>query len=171
MVPFASCPSHLLKEAGHGTRVARRDRHVEVSDVDAEFERIGRNDAGQFAGGKTVFDAPANSREVACAVGCDTVPKALTLACTGIPDVLVQQLRFPTRFREHDRSYIFLNGTLKKPQRFLHDALADVVLFVDDTRIEQQEGPLALRGSQGIDLTYNLSCQLGSELAWFVDGG
>src|SRR5450756_474053 len=92
MVSFAPCPSHLLKEAGHGTRVTRRDRHVEVSDVDAEFERIGRDDAGQLAGGKTVFDAPANRREVACSVGGDAVSKALALACSGIPDVLVQQL-------------------------------------------------------------------------------
>src|SRR5450830_1327667 len=139
MVSFAPCPSHLLKEAGHGTRVTRRDRHVEVSDVDAEFERIGRDDAGQLAGGKTVFDAPANRREVACSVGGDAVSKALALACSGIPDVLVQQFCFLTRFRKDDRSHIFLNGALKKLQCFLHDALADVVLFVDDLRIEEQK--------------------------------
>src|SRR5450756_2733844 len=169
MVSFAPCPSHLLKEAGHGTRVTRRDRHVEVSDVDAEFERIGCDDAGQLAGGKTVFDTPANSREVACAVGRDAVPKALSLTCSGIPHVLVQQLCFLTRFCEDDRSHIFLNGALKKPQRFLHDALADVVLFVDDLRIEEQESLLSLGSSGRIHVLDELSSKLGSELAGFVD--
>src|SRR5664280_1436627 len=171
MVSFAPCPSHLLKEAGHGTRVAGRDRHVEVSDVDAEFERIGCDDAGQFTRGKTMFDAPADGREVACSVGGDAVSKALALACSGIPDVLVQQLCFLTRFRKDDRSYIFLNGALKKPQRFLHDALADVVLFVDDLWIEEQEGLLSLGSSGGIHVVNELSSKLRSKLAGFVDGG
>src|SRR4029079_3651760 len=75
-----ACPPELLPCRGDGSRIAGQDRHVEPADVDAELERVGRNDAEDLAVAPAMRDRPALGRQVAAAVAADLRARAVALA-------------------------------------------------------------------------------------------
>src|SRR4029079_12248452 len=61
-------PPELLPCRGDGSRIAGQGRHVEPADVDAELERVGRDDTEDLAIAQAVLDRPALGRQVAAPV-------------------------------------------------------------------------------------------------------
>ena len=82
----ATGPADLLPRRGDGARVAGEDRHVEAADVDAQLERVRRDDAEDLAVAQAALDRPPLRRQVAAAVATDPRPR---------PELLAQRLTQP----------------------------------------------------------------------------
>src|SRR5262249_61959449 len=65
--PPAGAPG-LLPQRGDAAGIAGEHGDVEVADVDAELERIGRDDAEHLALAQTLLDRPATRRQIAAAI-------------------------------------------------------------------------------------------------------
>ena len=95
-------PAELLPGRRDGSRVAGKDRDIEATDVDAELERVGRDDAEDLAVAQAVLDRPSLGRQVAAAVAADAAARAVALA-QGLAQAGQQQLDRDPRPPEHDR--------------------------------------------------------------------
>ena len=69
-------PPELLPRRGDRARVARQDRGVEPADVDAQLERVGRDDAEDLAVAQAALDRAPLRRQVAAAVAADARARA-----------------------------------------------------------------------------------------------
>ena len=68
--------AELLPGRRDRARIAGQDRHVERADVDAELERVRRDDAEDLAVAQAVLDRAALRRQVAAAVAADAASAA-----------------------------------------------------------------------------------------------
>ena len=75
----ASTPE-LLPRRGDGPGIARQDRSVEAADVDAELERVRRDDAQDLAVAQAAFDGSPLRGKVTTAVTANTCPRTAALA-------------------------------------------------------------------------------------------
>src|SRR3990172_13104108 len=73
-------PAHLLPRRRDRARVAREDGDVQPTDVDAQLQRIGADDAQHFACAQAGLDVAPLSWEVAAAVAADPLQRTATLA-------------------------------------------------------------------------------------------
>ena len=95
-------PPELLPGRRHRPRVAGEDRDIEPTDVDAELERVRRDDAEHLAVAQPVLDRPSLRRQVAAAVAADAAPRSVALA-QRLAQSGQQQLDRDPRPPEHDR--------------------------------------------------------------------
>ena len=95
-------PAELLPRGGHRARVAGQDRHVETADVDAELERVGRDDAEDLAVAQPALDRAAFGRQVAAAIAADAAARPVALA-ERLPQAREQDLDRDPRPPEDDR--------------------------------------------------------------------
>ena len=73
-------PAELLPRRGDRARVAGQDRRVEPADVDAELERVRRDDAEDLAVAQAALDRPPLRRQIAAAIAADARPRPEPLA-------------------------------------------------------------------------------------------
>src|SRR6478672_9279329 len=111
----AAGASPLLAKARHRAGETDRDRAVEVADVDAELERVGRCDSEQVALDEPPLDLAPLLRRVAGAVrrqapgGCGVQPVA---------GKAVDELRRLAALREADRAQAAAREAGQQPRRF-----------------------------------------------------
>ena len=89
--PAPSGPPELLPGGRHGARISGQDRRVQASDVDAELERVGGDDAEDLAVAKAALDRSSLRWQVAAPIAADPrsrpEPLAERLAKSGEEDL------------------------------------------------------------------------------------
>ena len=61
-------PPGALPGRGDGARISGHDGHIQRSDIDSEFERIGRDHSPDLSAAQTTLDLPPLQRKIAPAV-------------------------------------------------------------------------------------------------------
>ena len=67
----ATCPADLLPGARDRAGVAAQDRGIEMTDVDAELQRVGTNDTSHRPIAQTVLDLASLQWEIAAAIAAN----------------------------------------------------------------------------------------------------
>src|SRR5690242_11398635 len=100
--PATAAPgaSPHLPQARDRARERHTDSRVELADVDAELQRIGRNDPEQLAGGELALDLLALGGSVSRAVGRDAIGELVVEPVAGVAE---DQLDALARLYEADR--------------------------------------------------------------------
>src|SRR5262249_57850976 len=111
---------------------------VEVADVDAELEGIGRADAEHFALAQPLLDCPAPRRQVAAAIATHD-PAVTRLVGDAALDGRQQDFRGQTALGENDRGDLLLEESQRDPRRLAEIRGADAELGVDDRRVVAYE--------------------------------
>ena len=162
-------PAELLPRGGHRTRVAGQDRDVEAADVDAQLERVGRDDTEDLAVAQPALDRSAFGRQVAAAIAPDAAVRPIALA-QRLPQAREQQLDRDPRPPEHDR---LATG----PEEGQRPALgqgdrrsAGAAGRFHDRWVDQQHVPLAGRGAVPIDEPGRATGQHRRQLGGVPDG-
>ena len=143
-------PSELLPRRGHRARVAGEDRHVEPADVDAELERVRRDDAEDLAVAQAALDRPPLGRQVAAAIAADAGPR---------PEPLAERLAQPGQqdldggpgATEDDRLAARSQERQRPAVRERVGRATGAGRRVDDRRIDEQDVALAGRGAGPVD--------------------
>ena len=128
------------------------DRRVERADVDAELQRVGRDDAEQLAVHEPALELATLLRGVAGAVGRDP------LAELGPPAVLERELRELrhqldglARLHEHDRARALADELGEQVGGLGQRRAARGELLVDDRRVPHGDRAAVARGAVAVD--------------------
>ena len=127
----ARAPPHLL-EAGDRARERHADRRVELADVDAELERIGRHDADQLAGAEAALNVLALLRGVAAPVGGDPL---CCFCLKSVAGVAQYQLDAFSRLHEADRLDARGDQLGEHLGRLVQRRAADTKFLVEERRV------------------------------------
>ena len=90
-----SAASRLLPCARDAAGIAREDRRVQFSNIDAQLERVGRHNAHQLAAAQAALDLPAVLRQVAGPVGLDALRKGRRRLAEPVAHADVHELGLP----------------------------------------------------------------------------
>ena len=161
-------PTELLPRPRHRTRIAGQDRHVQPPDVDAELERIGRDDAEDLPVAQAVLDGPALRRQVAAAVAPDAAARAVALA-QRLAQTGEQQLDRDPRPTEHDRLAPGAQEGEGPALRQRHGRSASAARRLQDRRVHEQDVALAGRGAVAVHQPRRSPGQHRRELARVPD--
>ena len=138
--------ARALPGGGDRTRVAREHGDVERADVDAELERVGRDDAADHPFAQPAFDLATAQRQVAAAIAADLLGHA-----RHVLEVLLeigrQDLGRETALREDDDLQPAAEELAGHAARFGEVRAADAELAIHDRRIDEDEELLAARGA------------------------
>ena len=139
-----------LPRRGNRARIPGHDRHVERADVDAELQRVGRDDRAHHAVAQAALDLAAAVRQVAAAIAADHVGRARR-PVKRILQIRRQDLDREAALREEDQLQVVLEELERDAPRFREVRAADPELRVDDRRIDEQEELLAARRAALVD--------------------
>ena len=113
-----------LPGGGDGPRIAGHHRDVERADVDAELERVGRDDGAHLAVAQAALDLAPPVRQVAAAVAADDVGSAWR-ALKRVLQVRGEDLDREPALREQDQLQVVLQELERHPPRFREVRAAD----------------------------------------------
>ena len=161
-------PAELLPRRRDRARVAGQDRDVQAPDVDAELERIGRDDAEDLAVAQPSLDRPALRRQVAAAVAADATARPVALA-QRLAEAGQQQLDRDARPPEDDG---LAPGAQERQRPALgqrHGRAARAARRFDEGRVDEQDVALAGRGAVAVHQPCRSPGQHRRELARVPD--
>ena len=135
-----------------GSLPGRRDRarvtghhaDVERTDVDAELERVRRDDGAHAALAQPLFDLAAALRQIAAAVAANLLRRARR-RLEIVLEIRRQDLGRQPALREHDRLQLALQELGGDPPRLAKVRPPDAELRVHDRRVHEEEELLATR--------------------------
>ncbi len=139
-----------LPGGGDRARIAGHHRHVERADVDAQLERVGRDDRAHLPVAQPALDLAPPVRQVAAAIAADHVGRSRR-PVKRILQVGRQDLGRQPALREHDQLQVALEELERDAARFGEIRAADPELRVDDRRVDEQEELLAARRAALVD--------------------
>ena len=118
--------------------IAGHDRGVERANVDAQFQRVGRNHAADAAFAQTVLDFAALAGKIAAAIAAN---RGRLAGRRGIRLLQIGEQHFGVQARvgEHDGLQIALQEFLSHARRLVDIAAADAEKAVHDRRIVENE--------------------------------
>ena len=131
---------------------------VEVADVDAELERVGRGDAEQVALDEPPLDLASLLRRVAGAIGRE--PRR-GFRIEPIAGEAVDELGRLAALREADRPQAATHEPGQQARRLTERACADPGLGVEQRRVPERDGPLG----SGRRVVFDHRCLLARERA------
>src|SRR5207244_8280678 len=124
--PAAPTPgaSGLLPERRDAAGIAGEHRHVEVTDVDAELERVGRDDPEHLALAQALLDRPATRRQVAAPISSHDSAIARLVGDAAL-DRSQQDFGGEAALREDNRGDLLLEEPQRELRRFADVRRAD----------------------------------------------
>ncbi len=141
----AGAPPHLA-QARHRAGEGHAQGGVEVADVDAELERVGRHDGEQVPLREPQLDLAPLRRRVARAVGGDPLRQV------GAPGLLeplpreaLDQLHAAARLQEADRAHLALDELGEEVRRLRERGGAPAEPLVDERRVPHRDLALGAR--------------------------
>ncbi len=166
----AAGAADLLPGAGERAGEAGEDRGVEAADVDAELQRVRRDDTANTAVAEATFDRPTLVRQIAAAVALDFRRVADALL-QRLAQVAEQQLDADAGGREDDGLHASLQQPGADGAGRVHAALTDAEFPVDDRRVIDGDHLPAARGAVVIDEGDGAADDVLGQLARVGDGG
>ena len=161
-------PPDLLPRRRDGARIPGQDRHVEAADVDAELERVRRDDAEDLAVTQALLDRPPLRREVTAAIPAHSRARSEVLA-EGLAERREHDLDCGATAAEHD-------GLATGPQERQRPAVGDRLggaaspgRAVEEGRLDEQDVALTRWRSVAIDEDRRPAGQRRRELGWIGD--
>ena len=130
--------------------IAHQHRRVEAADVDAELERVRRDDAQHRPLAQPPLDLAPLERQVAAAVAADHALRA-RLRLERLLEVGHEHLGREARGREHDRLQPLAEERQRDVARRVERRAADAELAVHDRRVVDREVALAARRAALVD--------------------
>ena len=136
-VALAAHAAGLLPEARHRAGVAREDADVEVADVDAELQRVGRNDRRDAPLEEVLLELPPLGGQEAAAVGLDL----LLEFGVAVRDRPPQALHLLPRAAEADRAHAGRGRGADDRDRDRRGSFAEAgrARALDERRVDQVE--------------------------------
>ena len=127
-----------LPGGGDGAGVSGHDAGVERADVDAEFERVGGDDAANAAVAQTAFDFAPFARQIAAAIAANRLGLA-GLRAIGLLQISEQKLGVQAAIGEDDGLQLAREEFFGHARGFVHIAAADAEIAIDHRRIVKDE--------------------------------
>ncbi len=137
-----------LPQRGHGARERHDDRGVERADVDAELERVGRDDREQLAGDEPRLELAPLLRRVAGAVRRDAIGERGVLLRELLADQLRDQLDALAGLDEADRPRAAAHEVCDQIGRLADRRAALLQRLVDHGRVPHRD--LAPRAGRAV---------------------
>ncbi len=154
----------LLPERRDPAGIASQHRDVQVADVDAELERVGRDDAEHLALAQALLDRPAPGGQVAAAIAAHD-PAVARLVGDAALDRRQQDLGGEAALREDDRRDLRPEESQRELRGLAEIGRADAELGVDDRRVVADEHLVAGRRPALGDLLDRLADEAARQLA------
>ncbi len=150
-VAAPGAPPHLA-QARHGAREGHAQGGVEVADVDAELERVGRHHGEQVALGQALLDLAPLRRGVAGPVGRDALGQvAATRLLEPRPREALDQLDAAARVQEADRPHLALDELGEQRGCLRQRGGAPAEPLVDERWVPHCDLALCPRGAVAVD--------------------
>ena len=130
--------------------ITRQDRNIEASDIDPQFQRVGRNNTTDVAVSQSALDPAALVRKISAAIADDLRRFRIfgkRPFFDGLLQVLDQDLRDQPAVRKDDRRNIALQKGPGDVFGFLYIRAANAELLIDDRRIVEEHVLLAFAGA------------------------
>ncbi len=162
--------TELLPRRRDRTRIAGQDRHVQAADVDAQLERIRRDDAEDLAVAQTAFDRPPLGGQVAAAIAAYPAARPVALA-QRLAETGQQDLDRHPRPAEDDR---LATGAQEGQRPALGERrrrAACAAGRLHDGRVDQQDVALAGGCAVPVDQSGGSARQHRRQLRGVPDGG
>ena len=166
-VAAAAGASPLLAEARDGAGETDRDRAVEIADVDAQLERVGRRDAEQVALDETPLDLAPLLRRVARPVRREPLGG---LRIEPVNCEAVDELGGLAALGEADRSQAAAGEPCEQSRRLAERARPQPELRVEERRVPERHRPLGARRCVVLHDRRVLARECMRELAGVRDG-
>ncbi len=163
-------PTCLLPQRGDRARVAGQHGDVEVPDVDAELQRVGRHHAERLARAQPPLDGAAPVRQVAAAIAAHDPGVAGGAIGHTLLDRRQQDFRRQPALREDDRRHLGPEQADGELGRLAEVGRPDPQLGIDDGRVVAHEGLVAGRRPALGDLLDRLAGDATGQLAGVGDG-
>ena len=139
-----------LPGRGDRARIAGHHRHVERADVDAELQRVGRDDGADQPVAQPALDLAPPVRQIAAAIAAHDVGRS-GRTVERVLQIRRQDLDREPALREQDELQVVLEELERDPARFREIRTADAQLRVDHRRVDEQEELLAARRAALVD--------------------
>ena len=174
-VAAASAPARLLPRAGDASRIPCEQGGVQVADVYAELQCVGRRHAQEPARLQVPLHAPAVLRQIGAPIGRHTLGKGDGLPAQQVPDGPVHQLRHPAGAHEGHGAHLPLDQARHQLGDLSRGALAlghrVVFRVVAEGRVPEGELLAAGRRTVRRDLVKGQPRQASGKVAGVGDGG
>src|SRR5882762_7852639 len=123
-----------LPSGGDGSGISGHDHGVERTDIDAEFERAGRNHAADFSIAQAALDFAPLTRQIAATIAANgfRLSRQLRICLLQISE---KNFRMQARVREDDRLQIAFQEFLHHARRFVDVAAPNAQRAIHDGRI------------------------------------
>ena len=123
-----------MPRRGDGARISCHDSHVQRPDVDAEFERVGRNHGPDLPAAQAALNLPSLQRQVSTAVPFHNLRRTGRLRIV-LLQVRQEHFSMQPAVGEHDRLQPALQKLPGNTPRLIYIAAADAQKPVHDRRI------------------------------------
>ena len=164
----ATGPPELLPRRRDRARVAGEHRDVQGADVDAELERVRRDDAEDLAVAQAALDRAALGRQVAAAIAADPRSRPEILA-ERLADAGQEDLDRDPRPPEHDRLAARPEERQRPALRMGERRAPRARRRVEQRRIDEQDVLRARRRAVAVDEPWRPTGELRGELGRVPD--
>ncbi len=165
--PAPRASPHLAKRRD-GAREGHDDRRVELADVDAELQRVGRDHRAQLAAHQAALELASLLGGVAGPVGHHQLGQLGARVAELLPDQPAQQLYALARLHEADRARAFCHQAREQLRRLAERRAPRAGDLVRQRRIPHRDPPRRRRRSIVVDQRDRL--QAGEALGQLAPG-